>query len=280
MATVYKSYHSILFLMLCLTVNFLCVGQINSLKLLSADSLKRLKAIIVVGPVEDSYDRKIIEGKKRVASYLKQLGIKVQEFYPPHDKWGDIVKASKGAHIFIYSGHGSMEGINYPSGGLCLSGNIYSARSILTDLKLHKHALIIFNSACNAAGSSATDLAGITKEEATKRVAEYAFPFYKLKAGAYYANNYEGIELPFLKAFLYHQNAKAIYFKEASEWQTVMGFAKYSYDPSYVISLAGTDHSCDPKVHLKSNKPKSFCKDFNAAFVGDPKFSVVDFFKN
>lgn len=246
---------------------------------------KKIKAVIVLGPVDKKYDADKKADRLRVAAYLKEKGVKVSEFYPPNDDWEQIKKACLGAHIFIYSGHGSYEGINYPSGGLCLTKTIYGAAKIMSDLQLHKNALIIFNSACNSAGSSAFDYDGITKKEAVKRVEEYAYPFYKLKAGAYYANNYDNSVLPFLKAFFLKENAKSIYMRQASVWQKVETFSRYSYDPLYITSVAGEAVSTVNKIPkfksesvIKSQNKKEVRKDYNAAFVGKSDFAINDFF--
>ncbi|MBK8369766.1 MAG: hypothetical protein IPL10_21015 [Bacteroidetes bacterium] len=60
---------------------------------ISKDSLKQIKAIIIVGPVSKEEDRKTIEDQKKNAKYLRNMGVQVFEFYPPYDKWEAIVKA-------------------------------------------------------------------------------------------------------------------------------------------------------------------------------------------
>jgi hypothetical protein len=240
---------------------------------------KKLKAVIVLGPVDQEYDLDKKSDRMRVAAFLREKGVKVYEFYPPNDDWEKIKKACQGAHLFIYSGHGSVEGIHYPSGGLCLTKTIYGASEIINDLKFHKNALIIFNSACNSAGSSAWDSDGITRKEAMKRIEEYAYPFYKLNAGAYYANNYDNSVLPFLKAFFLKENAKEIYLTQASQWQQVEPFFKYSYSQLYISSVAGFLKRHPDKTNKVNSKTKELKGDFNAAFVGKPNFTVVDLFK-
>lgn len=255
-------------------------------RFVSRDSLKQLKAIIIVGPVDKEWDKNSIEKQKKNAKYLRDLGVKVFEFYPPNDKWESIVEASEGAHILIYSGHGSNQGINYNIGGLCLTKNIYHAQDILDEFKLHKNALILFNSVCGAAGSSADDNGDIGKNEAIKRVSEYAYPFYKLNAGAYYANNYEDCLIPFLESFFKHKNIKSIYKTQASLWQKIEEYRKYSYDPQFevaVASKAGTNEMVTRYVSTnngawKEEKIKDF-KSYDVAYVGKPNFTVVDLFK-
>jgi hypothetical protein len=253
---------------------------------ISRDSLKQLKAIIIVGPVDKEWDKNSIENQKKTAKYLKDMGVQVIEFYPPNDKWESIVKASAGAHIFIYSGHGSNQGINYEIGGICLTKNIYHAQEILDNLKLHKNALILFNSVCGAAGSSAIDNNDIGKKEAIKRVSEYAYPFYKLNAGAYYANNYTGCLIPFLESFFQRKNIKSIYKAQASLYQKIEGYSVYQYDSQFEVSVAAqpsTNKLVTQFVGIgngkwKEQKVMDF-KSYDVAYVGKPNFTVVDLFK-
>ncbi|MBK6834273.1 MAG: hypothetical protein IPG89_08380 [Bacteroidetes bacterium] len=156
---------------------------------LSIDTLRMIKAVVVVGPVEES-TKSFITEKKELVLFLRSIGVQVTEFYHPNAKWNDIVEASKGANIFIYSGHGSTMGENGGAGGLCVTDGLYSAESITNEIKLAKNALVLFNHVCGGAGSSADDTKDIGKEEAMKRVGDYAKPFIINNAAAYYANNY------------------------------------------------------------------------------------------
>ena len=267
-------------------VNNLSENKILDKHFITSDSLKQLKAIIIVGPVGKEWDKNSIEKQKKNAKYLRSLGVQVFEFYPPNDKWESIVKASEGAHILIYSGHGSNQGINYDVGGLCLTKDIYHAQDILDQFKLHKNALILFNSVCGAAGSSASDNGDIGKNEAIKRVSEYAYPFYKLNAGAYYANNYEDCLIPFLESFFKHKNIKAIYKTQASLWQKIEEYRNYPYDPQFevaVASKAGTNEIVSRYVSTnngawKEEKIKDF-KSYDVAYVGKPNYNVIELFK-
>jgi len=253
---------------------------------LSRDSLRKLKAIIIVGPVDKEWDKNSIENQKKTAKYLRDMGVQVIEFYPPNDKWESIVKASEGAHIFIYSGHGSNQGINYEIGGICLTKNIYHAQEILDNLKLHKNALILFNSVCGAAGSSAIDNNDIGKKEAIKRVSEYAYPFYKLNAGAYYANNYTGCLIPFLESFFQRKNIKSIYKAQASLYQKIEGYSVYQYDSQFEVSVAAqpsTNKLVTQFVGIGNGKWKEQkvmdYKSYDVAYVGKPNYTVNDLFK-
>lgn len=255
-------------------------------KFLSKDSLKQLKAIIIVGPVDPKWDKDVIKDKKNIATYLRSIGVKVFEFYPPNDKWENIVKASEGAHILIYNGHGSNQGINDDIGGLCLTHGIYSAQDILDNFKLHKNAIILFDAVCSAAGTSADDNGDIGKGEAIKRVGEYAYPFIKLNAGAFYANNNNSNWIPFLESFFKRQTMKRIYAKEATLTEKIELIKKYQYNPNYTIAVASREGTGEIRIRYvgienggwKEEKFKDH-KSYNVAYVGNPNLTVVDLFK-
>jgi hypothetical protein len=253
---------------------------------ISKDSLKQIKAIIIVGPVSKEEDKKTIEDQKKNAKYLRNMGVQVFEFYPPYDKWEAIVKASEGAHILIYDGHGSNQGINYEVGGLCLTKHIYHAQDIVNEFKLHKNAVILFHGVCNAAGSSADDNSDIGKEEALKRVGEYAFPFIKLNAGVYYANNYNSSWVDFFDCFFAKKTMKKIYTKEATKYQKIEVCRKYQYDQKFEIAVASRAGTGETRIRYsstnngawKEEKYKDF-KTYDIAYVGNPNLTVVDLFK-
>lgn len=266
-------------------VNDSSVNLILGKKHLSLDSLKQLKAIIIIGPVDPKWDKENISDKKLIATFLRSIGVQVFEFYPPNDNWNDIVTASEGANILIYNGHGSNQGINDAIGGLCLTHGIYSAQDILDNFKLHKNAIILFDAVCNAAGSSAADRSDIGKNEALKRVGEYAYPFIKLQAGAFYANNGNNNWVPFLEAFFKRQTMKRIYTKEATEWDKIELIKKYQYNPKYEIAVASREGTGETRIRYissnygwKEEKFKDF-KTYDIAYVGKPHLTVIDLFK-
>ncbi len=246
--------------------------------LLSRDSLKILKAIIVVGPVEES-TKSFIDEQKAVAQYLKSIGVQVVEFYHPNAKWKDIVKASEDANIFIYAGHGRVS-------VFCLTDQTVEAETITKDLKLHKNALVIFNHACESAGASAPDTKDIGQAEAIRRVSDYAKTFVGLNASAYYANNYDGSVIPFLTSFFQRQTFSKIYKTEASKWTKIEVLRKYSYDSNFEIGLACSKPSNEMQTltwytNGKISKVEKF-KDFKmyeVAFVAKPNYTVNDLFK-
>jgi hypothetical protein len=245
---------------------------------LSEDSLKKIKAIFIVGPVEES-TKEFIDEQKKNAKYLKDLGVQVFEFYHPNAKWKDIVKASQGANILVYAGHGGVA-------VFCVTGEIVEGEIIQRDLKLHKNAVVIFNHACESAGSSAVDTKDIGQTEAFRRVGDYAKPFIESDVSLYYANNYSDCLIPFFTSFFDRKTVKEIYNKQATKWNKIEAIKKYSYDPNYEISIASKKGSNEIRIltwHLngKVSKVEKFkdCKSYEIAFVGKPNFTVVDLFK-
>ena len=107
--------------------------------------IKKLKAVFIVGPVEEDTKEFIAEQKKN-AAYLKGLGVQVVEFYHPNAKQKDIIAGAQNANMLIYAGHGGVS-------VYCLTNGVVNTVDLLKDLNLHKNAIIIFNHACESAGS-------------------------------------------------------------------------------------------------------------------------------
>ncbi len=233
-------------------------SEVIDLSLISRDSLRKLKAIIIVGPVEGLTGSFIREQQKTTA-YLRSVGVRVVEFFDPYARWKEIVEESKGAHIFIYSGHGTAS-------LLCLSDGMVYGNTIKQELKLHKNALVIFNHACESAGSSATDKGDIGKAEALRRVSDYAKPFVEIKAGAYFANNYNDCLPSFLNSFFQRIRMKDLYTQEATSYAKIEVVKKYNYDFQFEIGIS-------------SNKDSKGVSDYNVAYVGKPNYTVTDLFK-
>jgi len=257
--------------------------HLNAVIHLSNDSLKKIKAVIVVG-ADESGNIKFIEEQSAVAAFLKKWGVNVIELYYPNAKWNDVKAASEGANIFIYSGHGAVLG-EAKQGILYLNEGIIYGQEILEGLKLHRNALVIFNHACSSAGSSAGDKGDIGINEATRRVEDYAKVFIPLKIGCYYANNYYESVIPFLISFLNGMAVNKIYKMAIEENLTIALTKPHKLDSRYetsvaVTKLAGIRYliSTDSKGNeVLSKLPAQ--RRYSVAYVGLPNFTVKDFFK-
>ena len=250
---------------------------------LSSDSLSKLKAVLVVGPVED-LTQEFIDADKEIAAYLRGLGVKVKEFYDPDANWADIILEANDAHIFIYSGHGSFLGGDGKVGGFCLSkGNSVNSASILKDLKLHKNALVIFHKVCLGAGSSAGDTADIGVKTAIQRISDYANPFIKNSAGCYYANNYLGSIVPFLKDFFNKKTIQQIYATATSS-KHIEPKQKFIYNPRFEVSVSSTNSTGFSTRTTSTNGAKKaekvpIFKEYDIALVSTQGYNVKDLFK-
>ena len=247
---------------------------------LSINKFKMIKAVIIVGNDATQF----IYEQRQVASYLKNLGIAVVELYTPNCKWEDVKKASNGAHILIYAGHGITIGKEKEKQGtLYLNEGIIEGEQLVNGLKLNKNALVLFNHACSSAGSSGFDDYDIGIEEATRRVEDYAKPFIKLNAGCYYANNYCNYLIPMLTKFFSGVTIKDIYNNDASTWTKIENRKIYSFNKKYEVAVASqicgyvsqTTTINGFSITELVNRGKSY----DIAYVGIPEFTVNDFFK-
>lgn len=250
------------------------------------DSTKfaQLKAVLIVGHQEDG-TKEAIEKMEKIALFLKKKKVTVLSFYDQKADWTKIKEASKGAHFFIYSGHGSTLGENGCAGGLCVNSMI-SSKTVTEELKLATNAIVIFKSVCRGAGSSAGDDGDIGMKEAEKRVSDYSKPFFKTGAAAYFANNLgSGVE-NFLKAFFEGKDIHAC-FEASLGWGTEKELDKaYSNDATKQICIASTDWGGGTVTRttytngVKKVEQIPASKDYSAAYVAHKKFSILDVLKS
>ncbi|MBU0763450.1 MAG: hypothetical protein KJ607_01305 [Bacteroidetes bacterium] len=154
-------------------------------------SLTDLKAVLIVGPCESSTEGFINE-MKEYAEVLKERGVTCYEFYSPDNSWDDIKKAAEGAHFLLYGGHGIYNGTRPPDwvGSFCLNSGFVRSEKVLSDLKLAKGAIVMFNHACFSAGAAGGDHGDIGSSEAKRRVNLYSKPFLSLGISAYYSSGW------------------------------------------------------------------------------------------
>jgi hypothetical protein len=126
----------------------------------------KLEAVLIVGHIEDATTR-AIEEMDKMAVLLKKNRVKVYTFYDSKADWESIKKVAAGCSFFIYSGHGGSMGLEGKTGGLCIKSTISTA-TMLKELRLQKNALVLFQSVCRGAGSSAGDDGDIGIAEAKK----------------------------------------------------------------------------------------------------------------
>jgi hypothetical protein len=260
-------------LIACIGVLFLGVVPILAQPI--AES--KLKAILIVGHQEDG-TQNAMEEMDKVAKLFEQQSISVFRFYDKAANWKDIVHAARDCQFLVYSGHGSVMGENGNAGGLCIKTMVSSAQ-LTNELKLKDNALVLFQSVCYGAGSSASDLKDIGIVEAKKRVTHYATPFFEVGAAAYVANNYSDGILNFLEDFLDGMDLKTAYESQAESWSEIIfnhPFPGYS-DKMYSIAADEgggigilTTYTNGKKTQKEIVSPRSY----DVAYVGPPEFTI------
>ena len=246
------------------------------LPIISYSQLDQLKAVIIVGDLQDGTAEAIKE-MEEVHSFFKSKNVIVKTFYHPKTSWKDIVSASKDASFFVYRGHG-MSWPDGKYGGLDLNDAI-SSEDIKNDLKLRSNAIVIFKSVCGGAGSSASDDGDIGIKKAIERVSNYSRPFLNIGASAYYADNFGNGCLSFLNNFFDGKTMKEC-FDNSIGWSANIELEKkYRYDRSKSIGLASSDWEGTVTRTSYINGVKSVrevpaTKDYDIAYVANPRFSI------
>jgi hypothetical protein len=154
---------------------------------------------------------------------------------------------------------------------------------ILEDLKLKDDAVVVFQSVCNGAGSSAGDDGDIGIIEAKNRVYHYAYPFFEIGASVYYANNYIGGCRSFLKDFLEGSSVKLSYensinFATTIEFEeSFNGFTgkKYSIASS---KPSGTSTRITYVNGVKKVETIPSSKSYDIAYAGFAELQISDLF--
>lgn len=233
-------------------------------------SLPPLKAVLLVGPIdgnEGDWTRSEIANMEKAARVLESKGVAVQRFYPGTGTLEEIDAAAAGAHFFLYRGHGVYDGrLPHPNvGGLALSGGYYSPERIRTQLHLAPNAIVMIYG-CFAAGSSSAvgDTYDIGIDEASRRVAQYAAPFFDAGAGGYYSNWYGDAFERFLSNLFNGQT---------------LGKAYENYFDFNEDTVFRTYHPAHPSLVMWVDKDNWGYWQYNNAFVGKHDQALTDLFK-
>jgi hypothetical protein len=258
----------------------MCLFVLGSFSILAqSNSENELKAILIVGHQEDE-TQDAIKDMDKVADLFEEHSISVFRFYDEKANWKEIVKVSKDCQFFVYCGHGSDMGENGNAGGICINTMVSSAQ-LIRELKLKENAIVLFQSVCKGAGSSAGDLEDIGIITAKKRVTHYATPFFKVGAVAYVANNYSDGIFGFLVDFLDGTALKLAYENQAEPWSNVLfneSFPGY-HDKTYSIAAnegGGTSILTTYVNGKKTQKEIVSPKIYDVAYVGPTEFTIHD----
>lgn len=169
----------------------------------TAAAAGRPLAVIVVGPVEGTtayYKR----DANRIADQLRARGARVRKVYSPWATWSRVREAARGAHIFVYLGHGNGYpspygrfnprkmnglGLNARGGRGNANGKYFGEYYLRRGLHLAPGAVVILNHVCYAAGSSEPGRAYPSRTTARKRADNFAAGFLGAGAAAVFAND-------------------------------------------------------------------------------------------
>jgi hypothetical protein len=233
-------------------------------------------AVLVVGT--DSDISSSVVALDKIGEFLESKGIKTYKFYDEKSDWEAIKKAAKNAHFFVYSGHGSNMGKN-GTGGLVIK-DMVSNTEIENELVLKKNSVVLFQSVCRGAGSSAGDNGDIGIKKAESRVSDYAEPFLKIGAQIYYANNWQDGCLGFLENMFNGISAQESFKKSTGWWTEVELEKNYVYDHNKKIGIVSQEGSGTVTVTHTENGVKTVekrpaSKNYNIAYVGNPNFKLT-----
>ncbi len=203
---------------------------------LFAQQSNKFQAILIVGHQQDA-TQNAINKMDDIAKTFQENGVLVHKFYDNKANWNEIITVAKNCNFLVYSGHGSNMGVNGNVGGLCLN-TMVSTLELIKKLKLKPHSLVLFQSVCYGAGTSAGDEGDIGVEVAKKRVTNYSYPFFNTGAEGYYADNYQNGVSNFLKLFFKGATLKEAYTKSASKWSTIECDEDFPNYPGKFISVA------------------------------------------
>ena len=260
---------------------FVLVGTAQSNSVQSNQKIKT-NAVLVIGTHSSAPEKDIIEMDK-IGDLLTNRGVRVRKFYIQDANWEDIKRAAKNAHFFVYKGHGSNQGKN-GTGGLVINDFI-SNDQIENELELKHNAMVLFQSVCGAAGSSASDRGDIGIKEAEQRVSDYAEPFINNGASVYYANNYHEGCLEFLNYFFSGHTIEQSYLKSLTSRINIEVTENYIYNPKYTVSITSSPpYGTVTKIHTKwINGEKVTIKEkvqdskgYDTAFVGKSNFKFLN----
>lgn len=220
-----------------------------------------LKAVVVLGAYQYG-DTMVINSAYRLKNYLKSKGIRTYFFDGEKANWSTIKRYAYGANIFAYIGHGGHDANT--SGGLVLR-NLVSREKVAKELKLHHNALVIMEYVCYAAGSAADDQYTLTLQNVLGRVTNYARPFFKAGAGAYFAVDELDGAIRFLDKFFQGKNIESI-FK----------FMTFPFDRIEIIKPSAIDSTMKIGIASEKINQGQVKKLYNLAFIAPSNFTYKD----
>lgn len=203
---------------------FLSFGSVGNTR---AGDQQQRHALLIIGSQKGSL-ADAVQNMDNIARLMKDHGIVVHRFYDHRAKWEDIIQVAQKCQFLVYSGHGMYNGDDSGAGGFAIESYV-SSRQIRDEMKLAKNAVVVMQSVCMGAGSSASDDDDIGVDEAKNRVASYSRPFFDIGASAYFAINRVGGSYDFLEYILNGKTLGEAY--EETKWHNDKVEFNESYSP-------------------------------------------------
>jgi len=161
---------------------------------------------LIVGPVGSltSTYRSLAE---TAAAEARAAGAEVVKVYSPNATWSAVQRATKGASIVVYLGHGNGWPSRYrsalypptqngfglnPVAGVDDSAHQYFGEAWVQKLHLADNAVVVLSHLCYASGNTEPGLAEGTRDEAIARVDNFAAGFIRAGAKAVVAEGHMG----------------------------------------------------------------------------------------
>lgn len=159
------------------------------------------KVVIIVGPVSGRTDEFRADGR-RLARQARAYGARVVTVFSPYATWGRVVRATRGANLVIYLGHGngwpSPYGPfqPYTKNGLGLNPRAGSGNSRVAykgehyvgrQLRFARNAVVLLHHLCYASGNAEGGAPTYRRWIAKKRADNYAKGFQRAGAKAVFA---------------------------------------------------------------------------------------------
>jgi hypothetical protein len=206
-----------------------------------------------------------VQNAREESAALRQMGMTVVEFYPPNNRWSDILAAAADARVLIYAGHGvGWGGDPMLVGGMRLRADeSVSPDQIRSQLRMAPQAIVLLNHVCYSAGTSSEDVNGTTYEEALRRVAEYSQPFLEAGLVGYYANWYYGFTSTLLSSLASGMTLGEAYESYHDYNAATVQRLQHPRSPSHVLWLDYDDWADWPGLQ------------YDYAFAGDPNVSMT-----
>ena len=164
------------------------------------------KVVLVVGPVGD-LTRRYRALADEAAKVARDAGAQVVKVYSPDATWARVKRATAGASILVYLGHGNGWPSRYrdelyppTQNGFGLNpvahdgddAHEYFGEAAVEGLRLAPDSVVLLHHLCYASGNTEPGLPEGTQRQAIQRVDNYAAGFLRAGAGAVVAEGHLG----------------------------------------------------------------------------------------